>query len=382
MRGRAIIPLVVGLGVGVFAIKLFVDVLQKAKGATGETVPVVCAAADVEPTLEIQETMVEIRQVPKALAPELAFADKKEVVGRVTTLMIGKGMPIIPSVLAPPGTPPGMSTKIPEGYRAVAVQIDESAGVAGWLKPGSRVDVVVMMNIRRGGGQTESISKVILQNVEVLAVGQQLASGDSAANLTRSVTLMVVPEDVSKLHLASTQGKLRLAMRNQRDDSLPKTDITTDNDLLAQASGKSSKPASADDSGVFSRLFGGQAKPALAQTDKPTVARVAEPVAARPQPEPWTVELVSGSGEPKKVLFANDKKGARRVGGDVTPGADRTPVQAKPATKAPAAAPAPRTTPGSPPPSLPDADKVDTLKSTMDNSGSKESSQAQQTETE
>src|SRR3990172_5761012 len=104
MKGRAIIPLVIGLCVGVFALKVFVNVLQKARGATvNDTVWVVCAAVDIDPTVEVQEAMLEVRQVPKSLVPERTFADPKELVGRVTSLTVAKGMPVVDHLLAAKG---------------------------------------------------------------------------------------------------------------------------------------------------------------------------------------------------------------------------------------------------------------------------------------
>jgi Flp pilus assembly protein CpaB len=124
MRGRAIIPLVVGLGVGFVALKFFVNVLQKAKGAPTELVSVVYAAANIEPTVEIQDSMVEVRQVVKDAAPDSGFSQKAELVGRVASWPIPKGCPIGAMQLAPKGTPHGMAVRITNGFRAVAVKID------------------------------------------------------------------------------------------------------------------------------------------------------------------------------------------------------------------------------------------------------------------
>ena len=105
MRGRAIIPLVVGLGIGIFAIKMFVNVLQNARGSnTSDMVEVVSAAADINATLEISEAMVSTKKVPKVLTPKMAFATKQEVVGRVAGLMIPNGSAITANMLAPKGT--------------------------------------------------------------------------------------------------------------------------------------------------------------------------------------------------------------------------------------------------------------------------------------
>ncbi len=312
MRGRAIIPLVVGLGLGVLALKVFFNVLEKAKASPTATVSVVYAMANIEPTVEIQDNMVEMRQVTKEAVPDTCFRDKAEVVGRVASWPIPKGCPIGAMQLAPKGTPPGMAVKIAEGYRAVAVQIDESAGVAGWLKPGSRVDVVVMLSsLDRGSNQ--SISKVILQNVEVLAVGQDIGkASDTAAALTRSVTLSVTPADVPKLHLASTKGKLRLAMRNQRDFGVAKEEETTDNDLITDEQSTASQAKKSGFS-LLSALFNAQAKVRPDQTDKEKQQVVPVKPTATPEAQPWTVEVYRGSTDTEAVQFERKANAWQRV---------------------------------------------------------------------
>jgi len=349
MRGRAIIPLVVGLGVGIFAIKMFVNVLQNARGSnTSDMVEVVSAAADINATLEISEAMVSTKKVPKALTPKMAFTTKQEVVGRVAGLMIPNGSAITANMLAPKGTAPGLAVRIPEGYRAVAVKTDEYAGVGGWLKPRARVDVVAMM-VTQANGKRQTICRTILQDVEVLAVGSNLEKVDSAASVTKSVTLAVRPGDVTTLHLAASQNgsKLRLAMRGQNDHALAVSATTTDNELLADNIGPNSSAGmvqGADSRPSFlHRLFGNPSKNADDATDKVTSASIltGTPLAsAVPVRNEWVVEVINGN-EVEYVRFDGSDNGARRlneksrnarpVGPRALPVAPRLPV--KPAAK-------------------------------------------------
>jgi len=324
MKSRAIIPLVVGLAVGGIAVKVFWNVLKKARAANAsEAVEVVRAAADIAPTIEISQAMVTTTTAPKTLLPDGVFSDPTLVVGRVTSQMIPKGMPIAASLLAPEGTPPGMVAKIPDGYRAVAIQVDEFIGVGGFVKPGARVDVVIVMT---GRSKNQNISRVILQNVEVLAVGQKTETGTQGAAVTRSATVLVRPEDASKLHLASVKGKLRLALRSQDDHREPKPVMLTDEDLLTD--GRAARRRNADDNSVFSALFGNLSKP-----DKPQVDVTTGPGAAAEQKD-WEVEVMSGS-EVYKVRFdptgknvgdapaepqSADKNKFPRISGAVLPG--------------------------------------------------------------
>lgn len=311
MKSRAIIPLVVGLAVGGIAIKGFLNILKKAKGANvSELVEVVRASADIAPTLEITEAMVSRTSVPKALAPDGVFSDPGKVIGRVTSQMIPKGMPITASLLAPEGTPPGMVARIPDGYRAVAIQVDEIIGVGGFIKPGSRVDIVIVMS---GQDRNQNISRVILQNIEVLAVGQKTESGGQSAAVTRSVTVLVKPDEAAKLHLASTKGKLRLTLRSQDDRREPRAVTLTDEDLLTDGPGSRNKSANQDS--VFERLFGNLPKVGDSHVDE---GNGFAGQASADQQRGWVVEVLSGA-ESYQVQFGPDGKP-----GEVVPGEGRT----------------------------------------------------------
>ena len=234
MKHRAIIPLVVGLGVGLVAVKLSMDVVQRARANNnGEDMASVVVAQQLIPMgVEVKPAMLSVTKTSKTLAPQGAFDDPKKLSGRVVRTQIPKGVPVIEEMLAAPGTPAGMASLVPSGYRAVAVKVDEDSSVAGFLKPGCRVDVAAIMCVRSAKGPSETISKVILQDVMGGAVGQSL-TGDTAsnANLSRSVTLLVKPEEVAVLHLAATQGKIRLAMRHYEDQGPAAESIARENEL-------------------------------------------------------------------------------------------------------------------------------------------------------
>jgi Flp pilus assembly protein CpaB len=265
---------------------------------------------DIAPTIEITEQMVEMTGVPEALCPKLAVRDIKEVVGRVTSNSIPQGCPVVQSLLAPKGTLPGLAARIRDGYRAIAVKVDESIGVAGWVKPGSHVDVIAVMQGKAGSKQ-EVISRVILQNVEVLAVGQDIGNtGETAAAVPKSVTLLVPPDDAPKLHLAATKGTLRLAMRNQYDSSPLRESTTTDNEILGLSNTTANE---ATRSSFWSGFFGKLPKLSVKATDKPVTAKPKpapqEAVALMPQPG-WVVEVVN-SGRTAELFFTRpDKKGS------------------------------------------------------------------------
>ena len=306
MKSKAIIPLVIGLAVGLVAIKMGLDVVKKAKGANqgGASVDIVVAARSIPLATGITDQMVATVKTPRELAPTGVFNTVSDVVGRVNRAEIPKGAPVMGSVLAPPGTSPGMPSLIPDGFRAVSVKVDEDTQVSGFLQPSCRVDVAAVMTATVGG-RRDTISKVILQNVEVAAVGQSLASeGSGEANLTRSVTLLVRPRDVPKLHLAASKGKIRLALRSRADESSDEFAAMTQDQLLAD---EKVVQAVGDRPSVLGGLVHGLGA-GLAPSPKPTVSQTG-PMLAGAWPAdrsvvlgPWMVEVYEGA-KSKRYTF-------------------------------------------------------------------------------
>ncbi len=218
MKARSIIPLVIGLGVGFFAIKMGIDIVRKARGSQGEMNQVVVARHAIDVASRIEDSMVTTVGVPRALVPAGAFTDREKLVGRVAKMTIPASMTINDSMLAPPGTSPGLPAKIPAGYRAVSVTVNEASAVAGFVMPGARVDVFAA---DRGGRSTSFPSRLILSDVEVGAVGQsmnELSSDGKTVRMTKSVTLFLKPDQVPLLDAAATRSRIRLALRGQGEE--------------------------------------------------------------------------------------------------------------------------------------------------------------------
>ncbi len=209
MRPRSLIPLVIGLAVGFFAIKLGLDVVKKARAGEGDESRVVVSARRINAAAAITPSMLTFKTVPANLAPKDTFKDAKDLTSRVTTMAIPAGVPVTESMLAPPGAEPGLRATIPLGLRAVSVKVNEESAVAGFVTPGSRVDVSAVT--KRGGA-----SKLILSNVQVGAVGQSLSEvgpDGKTARVTKSVTLFVRPDEVEVLNAHAAAGRIRLALR-------------------------------------------------------------------------------------------------------------------------------------------------------------------------
>jgi pilus assembly protein CpaB len=215
MKAKTMVPLVLGLGVGFFAVKMGVDLVKKAKGAQGAEKTVFVSAKTIEVATKITDAMLSTTKIPSVLIPSNAFSDKKALVGRVSAMTIASGVPITTAMLAPPGAEPGLAAIIPKGHRAVAVSVNEESAVAGFILPGARVDVSTVDEKTR-------TSSLILTDVEVGAVGQSLSevgSDGKTTRITKSVTLFLEPNEVQTLHAQSGKGRIRLALRGVAGES-------------------------------------------------------------------------------------------------------------------------------------------------------------------
>lgn len=145
--------------------------------------------------------------------PQGAFSDPGLLAGRVLARSVVAGEPVLESSLLPQGSEPGLAALLGESARAVSVQVDEFVGVAGFVQPGSKVDVLATAS----GGAAHG--EAVLQNVRVLAVDVRTASGDGTPQPAKVVTLEVSPRQAQALVQAEASGKIKLAMRNPKDDS-------------------------------------------------------------------------------------------------------------------------------------------------------------------
>jgi pilus assembly protein CpaB len=141
-----------------------------------------------------------------------AFTHREEVVGRAALYPLAPGEPILDRQLAAPGSGPGLAAKIADGMRAIALKSDEVVGVAGFLYPGTRVDVLVTYR------DPDPVTSIVLQDVEVLAAGHQTQPDpDGKTASVDVVTLLLTPRDAQKAVLASSQGTIHFVLRNSSD---------------------------------------------------------------------------------------------------------------------------------------------------------------------
>ena len=194
-----------------------------AQGPSIPTRPVVVAAADLEIGAELRRDDLRVIEWPANAAPQGAFGNPDELVGRGLVLPVIQNEPLLPMKLASKEAGAGLPPIIPHGLRAVSVRVNEVIGVAGYVLPGTRVDVVATVNPTEH--RPDVTSKVVLTDVQVLAAGTKIdrdADGNKPMPVT-VVTLLVNPEEAERLTLSSTEGKIQLALRNPLDRAAPET---------------------------------------------------------------------------------------------------------------------------------------------------------------
>lgn len=166
------------------------------------------------------------------------FTRAQDVIGRALITNVVQNEPILEAKLAPREAGAGLPATIPEGMRAVSVAVNQVIGVAGFVQPGTMVDVIAVGSPGGGGGGGNMLSKTVLENVKVLAAGQQVTQdAQGKPHTVPVVTLLVSPEDADKLILASTQARIQLALRNTIDTKIVHPPSVLQAQLMAPTGG-------------------------------------------------------------------------------------------------------------------------------------------------
>ena len=234
---RLIIALLAAITFGLIAAVSVKQYLLSAKTFENNLNDVVVAKVDIPVGSRLIAEQLTIAQFPANVTPEGAISTiDDKLVGRVVLTSLSPRDPVTESKLAQVGAAGGLSSMIPEGYRAMTVAVNEVVGVSGFIMPGTLVDIVVVITPPKGANNGEMISKIVLQNIKVLASGQNIDKPKNDREVERSiraVTLQVTPEQAEKLALASSEGKLQLVMRNSVDQADEQTAGANKQSLLS-----------------------------------------------------------------------------------------------------------------------------------------------------
>ncbi len=289
MNKRFAYVLVFAVAVAAVASLVFYRLIARVMAASAKpaTTKVIVATRTLQVGSLIRDLDVKVADWSGAVPPQ-AVNNMDDVLNRGVLSVVYEGEPIIASRLAPKGAGAGLAATIPPGMRAVAVRVNEVVGVAGFVVPGMRVDVLIFGTPPQGGQATGTRAKTILQNVEVLSAGQNIQKDAEGKPIpVQVVNLLVTPEDAEVLSLASTEARIQLVLRNPLDNQEAKTPGT------AMAN-------------LFSGKVGGLEPQPGEKRVRPRVQ--APPVVAKPKPEPIIVEVLNGSQRSEAKFVPREEK--------------------------------------------------------------------------
>ena len=279
-RSRLVMIGGLALAVGLLVSYYVFNQLKAKTGSDDHMVQAVVAANDIQIGSKLTDHDVVLAAFPRASVPPGAFARVGQVRQRGVILPISKGDFVLPDKLAAEDAGAGLPSMIPQGMRAVSVRVNDVVSVAGFVQPGTRVDVLAA---GLPGTNNEAQTDTVLENVAVIAVGRSLLdrviTGDTQNAAV--ITLLVSPDDAQRLTLASQEGRIQLALRNPLDtrkESIPPT----------KASSLSPR---------------GQA---VAPAAKPKLHKASEKVTPPPAPAPYQIEMIRG-GKREETKFKQDE---------------------------------------------------------------------------
>src|SRR6202140_1206692 len=265
LGGGLAISLIIGLLAGGY---VFTQFKKMAQAKSMPTIQVGVSSRALPLGTRLQASDLRLVTWPAAQPVEGMFTRVEDCINRAVITSMVENEPLLEGKLAPRQGGAGLSATIPDGMRAVSVSVNDVIGVAGFVVPGTMVDVLVTGSTNVGG-QTTNVTRTFLENVRVMAAGQKVEQDREGKPQTVPViTLLVSPEDAAKLAMASTQGKIQLALRNTIDSK------------------KVSPP-----SVMEAALFAGSAPPPV----KHAPGKVAPAV-----PSPYVIEVITGSKRENK----------------------------------------------------------------------------------
>ncbi len=207
---------------GVLTVTAYRALVSHAMAGTQKMTKIVVAAKDLPVGVMLGESDVKVIDYPAANVPQNALTDPAKASGRGVVVAMSASEPVLENKLAEEKAGAGLPAMIPRNMRAVSVQVNEVIAVAGFVIPGTRVDVIVTGTPDTRSAPSGAVTSTVLENVEVLAAGQQIQpNAEGKPEKVPVITLLVTPDDAQKLTLAAAEGKIQLSLRNPLDGDKP-----------------------------------------------------------------------------------------------------------------------------------------------------------------
>ena len=241
MSIRTIATLAVAVFLGLIAVLLIRGYLSSARrlqtpvASVTSTWPVVVAAAPIVRGAALQGALLKVVRYPLDARPAGAFTSLSQLTGigrpRIALRSIQPNEPVLPGAISGPGGRLNLSGGLTPGMRAISIRSNDVAGVAGFILPGDRVDVLLTRSSGSGSGQQTSSTQVVADNVRVLAIDQSDDPGAEKPAVARSVTVEVTPAEAQTISLGQTVGSVALSLRQFNDEAPVNRRVTTMADL-------------------------------------------------------------------------------------------------------------------------------------------------------
>jgi pilus assembly protein CpaB len=296
-RRRVVVVLVIAVAMGLVTGYLVYKSVNKPAGQA-ETEDILVANANINLGEALTPQHVKLAPWPKPMVPTGALRAVKDVEGRTAKASMVDGEPILDSKLTVAGGGGLMPVLVPTGKRAVSIIVEQATQKSGFVVPNSRVDVLVTMTPK---GSQDAESRIVLQDIPVLAADQTVEMKDNKPVAMTTVTMALSPEETERLALAQNQGKVTLALRNVQDNAVVSTPGVNTARLMG---GPAPAPASAKkETSTPKRL----SKPAVRTAQAPP------PMAQSPQSPPplpkHTVSVIRGVASTDTVFVQDPDRG-------------------------------------------------------------------------
>lgn len=294
-RNRMLLIAVVALLLSAGVTFLVYRVLQARLQPAQVTTKIVVAAKKIELGTLIKKEDIKLVDWPKATPLEGSFSDTEQVIDRGIMSQLQINEPLLESKLAPKEAGAGLMAVIPEGMRALSIQVNSIIGVSGFVLPGSRVDLIltaVPPKDVKGAKNDEMGSKIILENLEVLAAGQNVQRDVNGKPQTvQDVTLLLTPDQAQRVALATGDGRIQLALRSPLDKDSAEPPLVIRSALYENTGSENpSKPATAETRSTGRVSAAARRPPAPARKIAPP-----PPPTLVPQSRLVVVELIQGT---------------------------------------------------------------------------------------